>query len=276
VIPDWLHWLETCPSTNTWALTYPDRFVDGSVVFTRQQTAGRGQYNRSWIAPEGVLTATIVLDRLPRSQFSGFSLVAGLAVIYAIEDLLPNLQDQLRLKWPNDIWLEDRKLAGILCESVSSAHTITPSAISTPFQSQPLHRLVVGVGLNRSVDFAASGIDPERIGNPISLHEVVSQVPDEVACLTAIRHYLRQAASLSAYHANHAGISYPCPGLAPLLAELNRRDALRGKTIALKESELIGQAGGIDASGNLLIELPDRTVHAVGSGKIRVVEKHET
>lgn len=275
--PSWLHSLDTCPSTNTWALTHLDRLTDGAVVFTRRQTAGRGQYDRRWVAPAGVLTASFVLDRL--AVQAGFSLAAGLAVIYAIEDLLPDLKDQLRLKWPNDVWLQDRKLAGILCEATSinrgdggneanggsSSDSLPNAAADSDKNSAKMQRLVVGVGLNRAVDFAASGVDPSSIGDPISLHQVVSTVPDELDCLSAIRHYLRQASSLCGY-------AHPA-GLGPLLPELRRRDALQGRSIALSQPPLSGIASGIDAQGRLLIEQPDRTIQAVSSGSISLIDK---
>lgn len=212
-------------------------------MFTRRQTAGRGQQNRVWYAPSGVLTASFVLDRLPMSQRTGFSLAAGLAVIYAIEDLLPSLQGELRLKWPNDIWLQERKLAGILSEASGGSA-----------------RLIVGVGLNCQADF--SHWDAGTIGHPISLHQVCSNVPDEIAFLTTIRQYLLQAESV-------AGLQSPS-GLGVLLLEIRRRDALLGKTIAVQTAteQLIGRAAGIDDQGRLLLERSDRNVQPILTGHI--------
>lgn len=254
--PTWLHWLETCSSTNTWAIDHAEQLQSGDVVFTRRQTTGRGQHNRVWYAPAGVLTASFVLDRLPISQRTGFSLAAGLAVIYAIEDLLPDLQGELRLKWPNDIWLQDRKLAGILCE--------VSSALSS--------RLIVGVGLNcradfSQINFSQINIEPEAIGHPMSLHQACSNVPDEIAFLTMIRQYLLQAESV-------AGRQSPS-GLGVLLPEIRRRDALLGKAIAVQNAteQLIGRAAGIDDQGRLLLERSERDIRRITAGHVVLSQK---
>lgn len=242
--PDWLHRLDTCPSTNTWALEHLPDLQHGDVVFTKRQTAGRGQPGRAWAAPPGVLTASFVLDA--SMPLSGFSLVAGLAVIYAIEDLLPGLN--LQLKWPNDIWLQQRKLAGILCEAAAN-------------------RLVVGVGCNCLVNFSAEA--QTQLGNPISLHQVVDAVPNSLKLLTTIRDCLLQAVSFCAF--SEASDS---PGLTKLLPALNYRNALKGRRVTVRlpqETIVIGDVVGIDASGRLLIKRADRTIQPVVSGHVVAV-----
>ncbi len=248
---DWLHWVETCDSTNTWASDRADDLQQGDVVFTRHQTAGRGQHGRSWYAPPGVLTASFVLDRLPVSHLPGLSLAAGLATIYAVEDLLPDLHDKLRLKWPNDVWLEGRKLAGILCEAVSN--------------HKGSSRVVVGIGLNRCADFTQP-YPENHLSNAIALHQVSDRIPDELLLLERLRHYLLQASSILSHQ--HSGSEFP--GLAALLPELRRRDALleRHITVELPEGQYQGQAAGLDACGRLLLRLPSDRLHAFASGHV--------
>ena len=197
----------------------------GDVIFTRQQTAGRGQQGRTWQAPPGVLTASIVLDSIPVENLPGLSLAAGLAVIYAIEDLT-DLQDILRLKWPNDVMLQERKLAGILCESiVNRSHS----------------RVAVGIGLNRCVDFAQSGLEDSLIQKVISLHQATAIVPNEFPLLERLRHYLLETAGLLRSSAQHAS------GLAALLPALRQRDFLFGNpiTLELPGEKIDGEAAGI-------------------------------
>ena len=249
-LPNWLHWVEQCPSTNTWAIAHAAELAHGSVVFTRQQTAGRGQQGRVWHSPPGVLTASFVLDRLPTAQLPGLSLAAGLAVIYAIEDLLPTKQDLLRLKWSNDVLVDRRKVAGILCEATSS-------------QSSRTARVVVGIGVNRCVDFAEAGLTADEIGRAASLHQVFAAVPDEFALLERLRHYLLQVADRLSDGSDSGG-------LAVLLPELRRRDALldRSIRIELPEETLSGQGAGIDESGWLLLRLPNQQIRAFVSGRV--------
>jgi BirA family transcriptional regulator, biotin operon repressor / biotin---[acetyl-CoA-carboxylase] ligase len=251
-LPPWLHWLETCASTNTWAMSRIKTLKHGDVVFTRQQTAGRGQRDRIWVAPPGVLTASFVLDSIPGSQLPGLSLAAGLAVIYTVEDLLPNLRDTLHLKWPNDIWIEQRKLAGILCEAATDG--------------KGRGGVVVGIGLNHRANFSQSELDARAIANAISLHQVSNYVPDELSLLGQLRHYLLQASAIL----SRSDRPLKSSGLTSLLPELRRRDGLRDRliTLELPEGKISGQASGIDASGHLLVRLPNGQVQAFASGRV--------
>lgn len=237
----WLHYLESCESTNSWAMEQGQILADGDVVFTRHQTAGRGQHGRSWMSPAGVLTASFILDNLPVSQLPGLSLSAGLAVVYAVEELLPNLEDKLRLKWPNDVWLNERKLAGILCEASSSFSR---------------SRVIVGIGLNCSVNLQALGLD-----SAISLHEICGDVPADLVLLERLRYYLLQAKSI---------LCQSKGGLAVLLPELRRRDLLLNRKVVLDlgGEELPGEAAGLDSEGRFLLRLPDNTIKAFSSGRV--------
>jgi BirA family transcriptional regulator, biotin operon repressor / biotin---[acetyl-CoA-carboxylase] ligase len=260
ISPPWLCWVGSCPSTNTWALNHPAQLQHGEVVFTRQQTAGRGQQGRVWHAPPGVITASFVLDQIPISQLPGLSLAIGLAVIYAVEDLIPSLEGTLQLKWPNDILIHARKVAGVLCEATLG---------------EGGRRVVVGIGLNRQVDFGlispagkqTLGQGEGAIANPISLHEVSPHIPSEIPLLTQIRHYLLQVADMLI---RAEGSEQPS-GLSPLLPELRRRDILLDRNISLDlGAEIVtGQAMGISESGQLLLRLPDSQIHAFSSGRVK-------
>ena len=255
-LPHWLHSLDTCPSTNSWAHARAAQLRHGDAVFTKRQTNGRGQHGRIWHAPTGVLTVSFVLDNLNSNLLPGLSLAAGLAVIFTIEDLTPNCRDMLRLKWPNDVWIDRQKLAGILCEATSG-------------NVSGKTRAVVGIGLNRCVDFAAAGLDERAIGNAVSLHSIVSHVPDELCLLDRLRHYLLELADMFSTTDKPAKKS----GLALLLPELRRRDALIGCNVAIElPSETIyGQAAGIDGCGRLLICLEGDRIQAFTSGRVRLI-----
>jgi BirA family transcriptional regulator, biotin operon repressor / biotin---[acetyl-CoA-carboxylase] ligase len=234
--PDWLHTLDQCPSTNSWAIAHAAQLHHGDVVLTRQQTAGRGQHGRVWHAPPGVLTASFVLDDLPLA--GGLSLAIGLAAIAAVEDLAPDLAATLRLKWANDVYLQGRKLAGILCEG-----TIRGT----------VQRVVVGIGLNRSVTFEA-----EWQRRAISLHEVTI-APDELPLLERLRHHLLLTAEL-----------WRSQGLEPFLPEFRQRDFLfdRSITIEVAGAVITGIAVGITTAGELRLRLADGTVQNLRSGHI--------
>lgn len=246
-VPEWLHWLETCPSTNTWAIANSTLLNSGDVVFTQRQTAGRGQQGRLWHSPPGVLTASVVLDSVPTAQLPALSLAAGLAVIYAIEDLAPDCQGCLGLKWPNDVWVQGRKLAGILCEASST---------------ESLGRVVVGIGLNR---FGAQGDLTEMAPQAISLDRLSVSVPSELALLERLRHYLRQTAGLLKFAEHQSG-----NGLSALLPALRSRDMLQGQKVTVEagDEKITGEAMGIGDRGELLLRLNNGEVKSIVSGRI--------
>jgi BirA family transcriptional regulator, biotin operon repressor / biotin---[acetyl-CoA-carboxylase] ligase len=255
--PRWLHWLKSCESTNTWAIHHPAQLQHGDAVYTPQQTAGRGQQGRRWYAPPGGLTASLILDNLSARQLTGLSLVVGLAVIYAIEDLLPHLQGQLGLKWPNDVMAQSCKLAGILCEATSSGHAT---------------RVVIGIGLNYQVEFARTNLTAAEVGQPISLHQLCdnSALPDELMLLERLRHYLKQASTLIAQRGlQHSPQS---SGIAAFLPALRQRDWLLDRQVGFQVNQsanlVAGQAAGLDNWGRLLIRQADGDLRAFASGRV--------
>ncbi len=248
-MPEWLHWLETCPSTNTWAIANSTLLNSGDVVFTQRQTAGRGQQERIWHSPPGVLTASVVLDSIPTAQLPALSLAAGLAAIYAIEDLATDCQGNLSLKWPNDVLAQGRKLAGILCEASST---------------ESLGRVVVGVGLNRCRAMPQGGL-AEIVPQAISLDLLCANVPSELALLERLRHYLRETAGLLKFAEHQSG-----NGLSALLPAIRSRDALRGQrvTVEVGDKKITGQGAGIGERGDLLLRLTNGEVKAFVSGRV--------
>lgn len=227
----WLVELDTCASTSTWALDHLDRLTHGDVVYTRRQTAGRGREGRVWLAPPGVLTCSVVLD--PGSADPrAIALAAGLACIHAVADLLPGLDDGLGIKWPNDVLLRHRKLAGILCEAADG-------------------RLVVGIGLNRMAEL------PETLA-ATSLH-LHGLPPDDAELLARIRGYLLEAVGLVAAR-----------GMTALLPQLRARDVLLGRSLAVetRNGNLDGIGGGIDEQGRLLLVVAHGGIAAIEAGHI--------
>lgn len=100
----------------------PGQAPDFSAIITNHQTSGRGRLNRSWVAPKG---ASIALSTLVRPKFMSMRqigllpLVTGLAVVDAAVEVAGLDPERVRLKWPNDVLVDGRKLCGILVEAVS-------------------------------------------------------------------------------------------------------------------------------------------------------------
>lgn len=241
--PGWLIELATCASTNTWALDHLRELSDGACVWTEHQTAGRGRGAHRWLAPAGVLTASFVVPVPAQVPVTYLSLCAGLVIAHAVEDLAPRAQVQV--KWPNDCYLQGRKLAGVLCERPASGDA---------------DRVVVGVGLNLDPRWEQSPetllFVTDRAQAPASVAEVCDPAPGPIAMLTALRRYLLESTGLLA-----AG------GWKHLLPQLRSRDWLNGQRVRVDTAgeRMNGVAAGIDDTGRLLVRLTGGTTWAVSS-----------
>lgn len=112
-----VRWFTTLDSTNRYLLQCATTGAPaGLVAVADEQTAGRGRLGRTWVAPAGsaLLVSALLRPDLPADRTHLVTLAAGLAAIAALE----NLTDvRAGLKWPNDVVIGDRKLAGILAEA---------------------------------------------------------------------------------------------------------------------------------------------------------------
>lgn len=109
-----------------------DAVSHGLVCLAEYQTGGRGQYNRPWISEAGKnLMFTMVFKPATKYRLFSLSLVTAHAIAEVIE---PKIMKPVRIKWPNDLYIEDKKLGGVLTESI--------------FNGNELDRLIIGVGLN--------------------------------------------------------------------------------------------------------------------------------
>lgn len=120
-------------STNTFAKEYNKGTVcHGTVVFTDDQTAGRGQYERVWISEAGKnLTLSMILEPGKKDALTIFTLACALSVSQMLQS---ECKIRTMIKWPNDVVIGSNKIAGLLTE--------------TQFNGRELSRLIVGIGLN--------------------------------------------------------------------------------------------------------------------------------
>jgi BirA family biotin operon repressor/biotin-[acetyl-CoA-carboxylase] ligase len=146
------------PSTNTYFIdNKKEIFVNPTFCLAEQQSAGKGRLGRVWHSPYGRNIYLSCRWELPCevSKLSGLSLVVGLAVVRALNYLLP--QERFQLKWPNDIWHKGKKLGGILIEMLAEAHA---NAV-----------VIIGIGLNVNMQQ-----DDDSIGLPwTSLSQITGQ-----------------------------------------------------------------------------------------------------
>ena len=137
---------------------------EGYACLATEQTAGRGRQGRQWVAPAGSALLASVLVRRSRAVAGGIPFAAGLALVDA---LAGDYRVAAGLKWPNDVLVDGRKLAGILCEVESAAGEDHRVAVA------------VGLGVNLRVEPFADGVQG------VSLHTLVASPPGAEELLMA-------------------------------------------------------------------------------------------
>ena len=224
-------WRESCSSTQD--VLRGTALPEGAVAVAEHQTAGRGRERRRWEdVPGRSLLLSLLLRPPAGSAAEQLSLVAGLAVAEAIE----THRDDAALKWPNDVLLAGRKVAGVLLEGSEGAD-------------------VCGVGIN--VSQAEAELPTETSMPAGSLALLSGHEPDRAEMLVTLLEILE-----------HRYDAWLASGLAPFLDELEARNALRGRRISVGGHA--GTAGRIAPDGRLTIHRADGTTVLVRSGEARV------
>lgn len=211
--------VQSCDSTNT-RLLERARQGDESpcLMAAAEQTAGRGRMGRSWASSPGdSLTFSLGLPMAP-ADWSGLSLVVGIALAQA-------LHPRVRIKWPNDLWLDERKLAGILVETGGS--------------SGGRRHAVIGVGINVK-EPTVSGLSVA----PACLRDVVPGV-EAADVLEQVATPLLKAV-----------LAFERDGFEPWRVAFAQRDALAGRELMLSDGTS-GRAGGVGSNGALLLHTAD-------------------
>ncbi len=200
--------------------------AEGTLVWANEQTRGRGRRGRSWISPPGNLYASLILrPNVELAQAVQLSFLGAVALGEAVNRVAP--KNRLRFKWPNDILLEGRKLAGILLES---------SASRTGFEW-----MVLGIGVNlcsfpEDVDFPATCLADTGYAD-VTATELLEQF-----CSAFENWYIR----------------WRVHGFEPVRGEWLRSVAGLGKTVELRleKETLRGRFSDLDMQGALVLDLP--------------------
>jgi BirA family transcriptional regulator, biotin operon repressor / biotin---[acetyl-CoA-carboxylase] ligase len=205
----------------------------GSVVTAAEQTAGRGRRDRSWTAPAGKALLYSAILRPLGPEHALLPLAVPLAVCEAAEAVAPLA---CRVKWPNDVWVEGSKLAGILIEA------------------RPPDWAVIGIGLNVAIEPAEFPVDLR--------HPAVS-----------IGHGVAVEGALSALNERLGHWAEAAP--ERVLDAFTARDALRGRRIAWEgaggeHGAGTGKAAGVDGRGNLVVVTDAGERLHLGAGEARL------
>ncbi len=207
-------------------------------VFAERQTAGRGRFGRRWDSSghEGLWFSLLLRVDWPLAHWPRLTTWAGVALAAAVEKFtaLP-----ARLKWPNDLLVSGRKVAGILTESASDASGAMFA--------------VIGIGLNvNQTDF------PPDLPSAASLRQLTGRLQDRPALAAAV---LSELATRLPQAAN----DFP-----QLIAEASQRSAVLGTWVRLHAGGIDheGTAESIDPDGSLLLRIADGSLHRMIAGEV--------
>lgn len=206
--------------------------LDPIVLLAEQQTAGRGRLGRSWHSTPGASLTFSVGRVLEPQSWWGLSLAVGVCVAEA-------LHPSVRLKWPNDLWIGDAKLGGILIETAGAG------------PGQRARYAIVGVGLNVQPRPA------EGLSTPPACLQQLRPEMDAGAALLAVVPALVDALQ-----------QFQAEGFGPFRNGFARRDVLAGRPVRLSDGTA-GVAQGVDEQGALLVHTAAGPV-AVSSSEVSV------
>lgn len=213
-------------STNAWAKEHLDRFGPVGAVYTTDQTAGRGRLGRGWVDAPGLALYYTAVLKTPLAQPGTLPLFASLAVCDALRQ---RYGVACRIKWPNDLLLNGKKIVGILCEGAPDGHS-----------------LIAGIGINLAQPqayFDAAGLPH---GTSLALQGVPVDLETDPEWL---------AQYLTDFGFDRALYTYEVEGFAPyrdrykeLCVNLGRRVTYDGGA---------GVAVDVDGDGRLVVQGED-------------------
>lgn len=213
-------------STNLELMNERENLVSGDALVAEIQTQGRSRRGTKWLTSIGTNIMLSMAFRFPSLQhLLGFSLAVGVATVTALEMLGVH---GVKLKWPNDVVVGDKKLAGILIESV-------PVGNDGVFA-------IVGVGLNVHPSYLIN----EHIDRPyICVDELGAKLTRNDICISLINEF------------KYAANNFKREGLEPFLEQWKRHDALLGNFVEMEISShrrVSGKVLGVNNLGELILE----------------------
>ncbi len=208
--------LDEVDSTNEYAKTIAHEVPEGTVVVAKRQTAGRGRKGRSWTSPEGGLWMSVIMK--PPRVDPRLAFVGALAVV----DTLADFGIFSGIKWPNDVWVNGRKISGILVEGKAGEYSI------------------LGIGLNVN-----NPIPEELRNNATSMMELTgAKLPLEEVLKKLLMH-------LDGWYR----VFLERPDL--LMAKVREKTFILGKPVTVIEGEkrISGTALDVLDDGSLLLDI---------------------
>lgn len=238
-----IQYFDSIGSTNNEALAWATSGAkDLSLVIAEEQTAGRGRIDRKWFTPKGTALAFSLILRPTAGEKPYISRIVGLAAL-AIADTLRTRGLVSQIKWPNDILLNGRKVAGILVESVWSGEEVDA--------------LVIGIGMNVLKDavpsaellfFPATSLE-ESLGPLVKRERILHDI---LAGMIALRSHL---------------------GSDSFITSWEKALAFRGEQIQVEQGDgsmIIGKLLGLEPDGSLRVSHENGKSIPVRFGDVRL------
>lgn len=213
----------------------------GSVFVADAQTAGRGRQGRVWHSPPGdnLYLSVLLRPAATPAAVAPFALVVGLAVAEEVDTCFG--ASRAKVKWPNDVWIDGRKIAGILLEA-----SIAGGRLSS---------LVVGVGVDVHTE---------------SFPEEIAGVATSLALLGAPRRDRAALASGIVARVLDAEATFVARGFAPFIDAVRARDALAGRRVGI--DGVTGRAEGVADDGCLQVRLESGELFRVVAGHVELLD----
>ena len=231
-------------STNSTAKMLADSgAADGTLIVAEEQSGGRGRRDNAWYSPAGggIWASLILRPGMRRSQLGSLGLLAALSVCLALEE-----QGSFRpkIKWPNDIYLNGKKIAGILCEA--------------GWLGGELKYVILGLGVNVNIP-----------AFPVEL----AQNATSLSIAAAGKKYYRIGLLADILDKLEEGyFQFLADGFVSFLPRVQVRDFLRDRRVTVSVSAECGATGvarGIDENGALLLEVPgEKRMQIISQGHI--------
>lgn len=217
---------------------------EGTVIVAEEQTKGRGRRERSWFSPQkgGIYLSLLLKPKVSPEETPLFSLLSAVAITKGIKKILPNLA--LGIKWPNDIFINNRKICGIL--------------IDLKAEAELLHQVIIGIGIN--VNIAPGDFPPELKDTATSLYiqNNEQKVPRSKLAASILE-------ELEGYY-----LLYLSQGASPIIAEWKKYNITLDKkvTVTSVQRSLEGYTRDIDLNGALLVEIENGSLIRCFAGEV--------
>ncbi|MGN0304838.1 MAG: biotin--[acetyl-CoA-carboxylase] ligase [Lachnospiraceae bacterium] len=215
----------------------------GTVVIARRQTAGKGRRGRCWHSdsPDSIYMSLLLRPEFSPDKASMITLVAALAVSQSIERVCSL---ETKIKWPNDILVQEKKVCGILTELY--------------LKEEEIDFLIIGIGINvKQEEF------PKELASiATSLEKEAGEAVDREELIHVL---------LKDFEENYRKF-LSCQDLSLLQPEYNKRLISRGRQVQVMgtRQQLSGEAVGINQTGELLVKKSDGLTEAVYAGEVSV------